>query len=76
MRPWSSTACVLTGSTAGKEDLVTGLSFELTSGSALALVGESGSGKSLSALALVGLLPAGVHVAAGRITLFGRPTTS
>lgn len=66
----------LTRSTArGEEDLVTGLSFELTSGSALALVGESGSGKSLSALALMGLLPAGVHVAAGRITLFGRPTT-
>ena len=60
---------------AGDEDLVTGLSFELTSGSALALVGESGSGKSLSALALMGLLPQGVHVVSGRITLFGRPST-
>ncbi|MEM8665184.1 MAG: ABC transporter ATP-binding protein [Pseudomonadota bacterium] len=38
-------------------DLVDGLSIELKPGKTLCLVGESGCGKSLTALALMGLLP-------------------
>ncbi|MEU0566222.1 ATP-binding cassette domain-containing protein, partial [Nonomuraea sp. NPDC005983] len=41
-------------------DLVSGVSFTLDSGQRLGLIGESGSGKSLTALAVMGLLPAGL----------------
>ena len=42
--------------------LVEGLSLTLQAGRCLALVGESGSGKSLTALACLGLLPAGLRL--------------
>ena len=44
-------------------------SFDLFPGKILCVVGESGSGKSMSANALMGLLPEGVHVSDGRIRL-------
>ena len=50
------------------------VSFELARGGALGLVGESGSGKSMTALALMGLLPEGARVA-GRIVFDGRELT-
>jgi peptide/nickel transport system ATP-binding protein len=46
------------------------LSFEIDPGEALGLVGESGSGKSLTALAIIGLLPQGMH-AEGRVIFEG-----
>ncbi len=39
--------------------VVDGISFEVSDGARLGLIGESGSGKSLTALAILGLLPAG-----------------
>ena len=41
----------------GETALVNGVSFELAAGERVGLIGESGSGKSLTALAVMGLLP-------------------
>ncbi|AQY01191.1 ABC transporter ATP-binding protein [Microbacterium foliorum] len=46
--------------------VVDGISFEVPDGSRLGLIGESGSGKSLTALAVLGLLPEGA-VSSGSI---------
>jgi peptide/nickel transport system ATP-binding protein len=43
-------------------ELVSDLSFTIEPGARLGLIGESGSGKSLTALAIMGLLPAGMTV--------------
>jgi oligopeptide/dipeptide ABC transporter ATP-binding protein len=50
---------------------VKNLRFSLAGGEVLAIVGESGSGKTLTALAVMGLLPAGA-AARGKICLSGR----
>ncbi|MFS0733578.1 ABC transporter ATP-binding protein [Microbacterium sp. 1P10UB] len=42
--------------------VVDGVSFAVPDGARLGLIGESGSGKSLTALAILGLLPAGAEV--------------
>ena len=53
--------------------LVRELSFEVHAGETLAIVGESGCGKSLTALALMGLLPPrAVRASSGRILFEGR----
>jgi oligopeptide/dipeptide ABC transporter ATP-binding protein len=51
-------------------EVVTGVSLRIGRGEALGLVGESGSGKSLTARAILGLLPRGA-VASGRIMFDG-----
>ena len=50
---------------------VNGLDMTLSAGETFALVGESGSGKSLSALALMRLLPAGGRILGGEVRLNG-----
>ena len=47
------------------------VSLEIASGEVLALVGESGCGKSLTALALMRLLPRGFEVTSGAVRLGG-----
>ncbi len=47
------------------------VSFSLAAGEILCVVGESGSGKSMTASAIMRLLPSGVRVTAGRIELAG-----
>jgi peptide/nickel transport system ATP-binding protein len=50
----------------GGRRVVDGVSFEVPEGARLGLIGESGSGKSLTALAILGLLPDGA-VAGGSV---------
>lgn len=51
---------------------VDGVSLHVEPGGTLGLVGESGCGKTMTALSVMGLLPAGGHIAGGRIHLDGR----
>ena len=50
---------------------VDGVDLDLDRGGVLGLVGQSGSGKSLTALAIMGLLPRGAVIGGGRIVLAG-----
>ena len=59
----------------GRQAALHGVSFTLERGGRLGLVGESGCGKSLTALALMGLLPEGAQVT-GSIRLDGRELTA
>jgi len=52
-------------------DTVQSLSFSVGRGETLCIVGESGCGKSLTALALMGLLPEAAGVIGGRVSLQG-----
>jgi len=60
----------------GRALAVSGLSMSLAAGETLALVGESGCGKSLTALALLGLLPEGVRREGGEVLLDGKAVAS
>ncbi|MBP0438378.1 ABC transporter ATP-binding protein [Tianweitania sediminis] len=60
----------------GKLQVVDGISFTLRQGEVLGIVGESGSGKSVSALALLRLLPPNAQVTADRLMLGGEDLLS
>ncbi|MDQ1122887.1 ATP-binding cassette domain-containing protein [Microbacterium trichothecenolyticum] len=55
----------------GGRSVVDGVSFEVPDGARVGLIGESGSGKSLTALAILGLLPDGAK-ATGSVRWNGR----
>ncbi len=55
-------------------DAVEDLSFRISGGKTTALVGESGSGKSVTAQAILGILPKMARLSAGKI-LFADPNT-
>jgi peptide/nickel transport system ATP-binding protein len=55
----------------GPADALRGVSFRIDRGDTVGLIGESGCGKSITALALMGLLPEGA-VVSGSIRLDGR----
>ena len=55
----------------GGGEAVRDASFEIRQGEAVGLVGESGCGKSMTALAVMGLLPAAARVSGGKIFMDG-----
>ncbi|HVX45580.1 MAG TPA: ABC transporter ATP-binding protein [Mycobacteriales bacterium] len=63
--------------TVGGRRVVEGLGFSVGAGERLGLIGESGSGKSMTALAIMGLLPEGATAAGsvrvGGSDILGRP---
>jgi oligopeptide/dipeptide ABC transporter ATP-binding protein len=56
----------------GTVHAVNGISFEIAAGETLGIVGESGCGKSVTALALLGLLPRAGRVRSGSARFDGR----
>ncbi len=52
--------------------LVSSISFDLPYNKILGILGESGSGKSLTALAIMGLLPKSIKITDGEITFFDK----
>ena len=68
---------VMVSSREGNEvPIITDLSLAIAKGETLGLVGESGSGKTLTGLAILGLMGAGVRTTHGSITLNGRELSS
>ena len=56
----------------GGNDVVRGVDLRIAPGEVVGLVGESGSGKSMTALAIMGLLPPGGTIKTGRILFRGQ----
>ncbi|MBE3583015.1 MAG: ABC transporter ATP-binding protein [Limnochordaceae bacterium] len=61
---------------AGQVHAVRGISFDVNAGETLAVVGESGSGKSITALAIMGLIPEPGRLTGGHIYLDGQDITT
>ena len=58
----------------GPADALRGVSFAMQRGDTVGLIGESGCGKSITALALMGLLPEGARIS-GSIRFDGQELT-
>ena len=56
----------------GSQLIIDDVSFDLRRGEAVGLVGESGCGKSMTAAAILGILPARCHVASGQVLVEGK----
>jgi peptide/nickel transport system ATP-binding protein len=61
---------------ADRRHAIKDLSLSINPGETLCVVGESGSGKSMTAMAVIGLLPGGVEVLSGSIRLGDRDLLS
>jgi oligopeptide/dipeptide ABC transporter ATP-binding protein len=57
-------------------EAVRGVDLRVHAGEVVGMVGESGSGKSLTALAVMGLLPRGARVSSGRMRFEGQDLTT
>jgi ABC-type glutathione transport system ATPase component len=58
--------------TLGHREIIRNVSFTVPGGTTVALVGESGSGKTMTAMAVMGLLPEGLHRTGGHIIVDGQ----
>ena len=56
----------------GRAQVINGIDLEIARGESVALVGETGCGKSVTAKAILGLLPPNAEVVSGRILFAGR----
>jgi peptide/nickel transport system permease protein len=59
----------------GPQRVVENVSFEMRQGEIVAVVGESGCGKTMTAMAILGLLPGVASIESGSITFAGRDLT-
>ncbi|HLB79380.1 MAG TPA: ABC transporter ATP-binding protein [Dongiaceae bacterium] len=59
----------------GRARVVEDMNLDVWPGEIVGLIGESGSGKTMTALAVLGLMPRQAGIAAGGIDLAGRPLT-
>jgi peptide/nickel transport system ATP-binding protein len=71
----SSTLLKVEGLTLASDsgNVVRDLSFAIERGEIVALTGQSGSGKTTTGLAILGMLPPGLHWQTGSITWYGMP---